>query len=92
MTRRYSAARAVADLRPPVRRDERITLNPGAAILLKTCFQASKGRRASVQRHPQGRSFSFHLENIGGPHSLTERPVCHGDGYAFGFGQRLCLN
>ena len=38
----------VADLRPPVRCDERVNLNPSAAILLKTCFQASKGGRASV--------------------------------------------
>ena len=48
MTRRHSSARAVADLRPPVRCDERVNLNPSAAILLKTCFQASKGGRASV--------------------------------------------
>ena len=37
-----------APLRPPVRCDERVILNPSAAILLKTCFQASKGGRASV--------------------------------------------
>ncbi len=48
MTRRHSSARAVADLRPPVRCDERVNLNPSAAILLKTCFQASKGGRASA--------------------------------------------
>jgi hypothetical protein len=48
MTRRYSSARAVADLRPPVRRDERVILDPSAAILLKTCLQASKGGCASV--------------------------------------------
>ena len=39
---------ARCDLRLPVRRNERVTLNSSAAILLETCFQASKGGRASV--------------------------------------------
>jgi hypothetical protein len=79
----------LVSLRLPARSDEWVTLDASAAILLKTCFQAPKGRRASVERHPQFRSFSSHLQNIGGAHSLVEGPVCQSDRYTLGFGQGL---
>src|SRR6185295_8071977 len=65
----------------PSRRDERITLHSDA-ILLETFLEAFKSCRASVERHPQGRPVALHLENIGGAHSLVERPVLQVTSYA----------
>ena len=40
------------------RRNEWVSLDPGSAVLIKTCFQTPESRCAPVEWYPQRRSFS----------------------------------